>query len=406
MIHTLTQGHLLPMVAPAAILGRIGRIDFDERSASFFRFARELVKELRPCRVTDAFRETMVMYHPVDLEVFDADHAEAVNDLAALLMGEVLTSERDPLMDTGNRLAMLAPLRSTLCQSGVLALHLCQRLFFFTEEARVLNLSGIREGGKGFESHVNTDLSIRWLKAFRLAFYGEAHVPLARRRARNGTGFDLPFDLAVIDHLDAANFREADTMIMGDAKPRLREGETIVAVGPTEARVSWVLTRLAAAEEGFEGEVNADCNVLQHLGMHTFQRGALLFQKRESLLLLIEQEGLACLLIGGFAYFQQVIIQPTALRKRLVELMNLFLRWGDSVLVGFTHIGSIAQSRTDVEGQEVCPTHAPNKERPFIPCLKTRGFLGRSCKIGQSASFTIVEHPAVGDLQSSSSLYQ
>jgi hypothetical protein len=35
----------LPMVTPAAILRRVGRIDFESSSASFFRFAEQLVKK-------------------------------------------------------------------------------------------------------------------------------------------------------------------------------------------------------------------------------------------------------------------------------------------------------------------------------------------------------------------------
>jgi len=42
------QGHLLPMSTGAACLTRIGRIDFDELPASFFRFAGQFGEELRP----------------------------------------------------------------------------------------------------------------------------------------------------------------------------------------------------------------------------------------------------------------------------------------------------------------------------------------------------------------------
>jgi len=94
MVDTLTGGHLLPMVTSAAILRGVGRIDSGERSASFFRFAGELSKELRPRRVTDAFCQTMITDHAIDGQVFNTDHAEAVNDLPALLVSEVLTTEK------------------------------------------------------------------------------------------------------------------------------------------------------------------------------------------------------------------------------------------------------------------------------------------------------------------------
>src|SRR6266542_5280657 len=100
MIGSLTQGHLLPMVAPATILRRVGRVDFDQHSASFFRFARELLKEGRPCRVTDAFGQTRVMKHSVHMKVFDTNGSELIDDLSTLLMGEVLPFPLGTFMHT------------------------------------------------------------------------------------------------------------------------------------------------------------------------------------------------------------------------------------------------------------------------------------------------------------------
>src|SRR5437763_261570 len=109
MIGSLRQRHLLPMCAPAAILRRIGRVDLEELSASFFRFAGQLGEKGRPCRVTDAFRQTMIMNHPVDRQVFNGNDAESVNDGTRLLMSEIVAPELDPLVNTSYDLAMLAP---------------------------------------------------------------------------------------------------------------------------------------------------------------------------------------------------------------------------------------------------------------------------------------------------------
>src|SRR6266496_1950073 len=110
VVGSLPKQHLLPMMTPAAILTGIGRVDFDERSASFFRFARELSQERRPCCVTDAFCQTMIVNHPVHKKVFHADHPEAVNDLPALLVREIVASEGDALMNTRYFLTVLTPL--------------------------------------------------------------------------------------------------------------------------------------------------------------------------------------------------------------------------------------------------------------------------------------------------------
>jgi hypothetical protein len=75
MIDSLTQRHLLPMVTPAALLRRIGQVDFHQLSASFFRFARQLREKGRPSGICNAFGKTMVVNHAVDVQVLDTDHA-------------------------------------------------------------------------------------------------------------------------------------------------------------------------------------------------------------------------------------------------------------------------------------------------------------------------------------------
>ncbi len=374
MIGSLRQRHLLPMVTSAAILSGVGRIDSGERSASFFRFAGELSKELRPRRVTDAFCQTMVMDHPIDGQVFNTDHAEAVNDLPALLVSEVLTSKCDAFMDPRYRLTVLASLLSALCQLGVFALYFGQRLLFPAKEARVLNLGSIGEGSKGLESNVNPDLFGTLRKALGFALNRETHIPLPRRRSLNRTGFDGPFDLAVVDHLHPPNFREAHPILMGETKTRLRVGETIIAMFPTETGIAWVLSSLAPSEKGFEGQIDANRNILQDLGMHAFEGGTLVFQEGEGLLLLIKRETLSRLFIGAFASFQQVIIEPTTLMQGLVERFDLFLGWVYSVLVSFTHAHSIAQNRVVCQAKPLYT--CPKQGTPIHPRFENTGLSG------------------------------
>ena len=189
-----------PDRVPAAILRGIGRIDFDAGSPSFFRFGGQTIKELRPRRVTDAFGQAMGMNHAVHMQVFHADHSEAIHDLPTLLMDEVLTPEGNALMNPRYCLAM---------------------------------------------------------------------------------------------------------------------------------------------------------------------RAALLYQQGEGFLLLIERQTLSLPLVGGFAHLQQVVIEPTALRKRLVELTNLLLGRIDPVFIGFTHSNVIAQNRAGVKRNRSIP--APRQGTPIIP---------------------------------------
>src|SRR5438105_932863 len=158
MVGTLTEWHLLPMMAPTAILRCIGRIDFDYCSASFYRFAGKLIKECRPRRVTDAFCEAMVMDHPIYMEVLHTDQTKLVDDPSGMLVGEVIAPELDPFMHTSYNLTMLASLSTAFCKLGVLALNFGKGFLFLAKETRVLDFLPIGEGCKGLEAHVNANL--------------------------------------------------------------------------------------------------------------------------------------------------------------------------------------------------------------------------------------------------------
>ncbi len=157
MIGSFTQGLFLPMMTPATILRRMGRVDFEERSASFFRFARKVLKELRPRRVRNTFCQTLIVDHPIHVQIFNTDGPERVDHLATVLMREVVASPFGSFMHTSDHFAMRAPLFRAFLQSAMLALHFCQCLFFFAQGTRVGNFLPIGERCKGFETNINTN---------------------------------------------------------------------------------------------------------------------------------------------------------------------------------------------------------------------------------------------------------
>jgi hypothetical protein len=130
------QGHLLPMVAAMAVLRGVGRVDLDELSPSFFRFARQLTEKGRPGCITNALCQTMIVRHPVHMEVFNTDNVETVNDVTAILVSKIGASERNPFMYTRNRFTVFLSLRCAFRQFRVFTLYLCKGFFFFTEETK------------------------------------------------------------------------------------------------------------------------------------------------------------------------------------------------------------------------------------------------------------------------------
>ncbi len=376
MIDAFTEGHILPMMTPAAIGRRVCWVDLDELPTSFFRFAGQLREKSRPRRIMNALGKTMVMSHAVDMQVFNSNDPELIDNLTTPLVSEIVTTELNPLVYASYNFAVLAPLLCAFGKLGMLALHFRQDLFFLTEKARIGYLFTSGESRKGFEPDINTHLGGNTLKAQRLTFVREGDVPFVRTALVDGTGFHKAPHRAMIHHLHRANLGEGYPAIMRDGKSALRVGETIIASISLETRVSRRLTSFTSAEERFESQINTHGHVLQNLGMNAVEGGALFFQHRIGRLLLIARQSFSLLLIGSLASSQQMIVQPSALFKRLIELLLLFLCRIDPILKVFKHIRILRLNSAIVKGPVVPNPSSPRRNAPFIPMLKRQGLSG------------------------------
>ena len=65
-IDTVGKGKFLPVSAPMAVLGGVGRVDFHQPPTSVFSFVGEHGEESRPGRVRNAFGQAVVMDHALD----------------------------------------------------------------------------------------------------------------------------------------------------------------------------------------------------------------------------------------------------------------------------------------------------------------------------------------------------
>ena len=325
------------MSTPATGLRCVGRIDSDQLSASLFRFARQLIKECRPRRITNAFGETMVMHHSVHMQVFYRNQTELVHDHTGVLMSEITASELNPFMDTGYDMAVLAPFSTPFGKFGMLALNLCQCFLFFAEETRILDLLPIGKSSKGLETNIYTYLCGIFRQALRFALTREANIPLTGGRPGDGACLDLASYWAVVDHLDGANLGEADTIIMGDGEAALWKGEAVIASFPFKAWIAWFLSGFDTPKERLECKIYTHCYILENLRMDSLEGRMLLFQHRVCCLLSIAGKPLASLLVGGFTLLKQMVVEPATLFKRLIKQSLLFLCRIDSILKVFKH---------------------------------------------------------------------
>lgn len=319
------QRHRLPMSTSAACLTRIGRVHCNVLPTSFFRFAGQLVEELRPRGIMNALGETMIMGHAIDTQVLYRNEPKVIDKATAFLVREVVAAERDTLMYSCNRFPVLAALRRAFREFAMLALDFGKSLFFLAEKARVGNRFPSRQGGKGFQTYIDTDLFGTFGQTLRLTLDREASMLFAGRGTLDCTGFHLALNRAVIDHLDTTYLGEADPLIVGNAEARLREGERVVALMPFETRVAWVFTILDAAEEGLKSQFYSFRDILQDLGIHAFQRRAFSFEKRDTGFRLIPGSMTLLLFPSIFTIGQRLIVEPAAFFKRGFKRMQLFL---------------------------------------------------------------------------------
>src|SRR6266699_4713706 len=357
------------MSTPAAGLTAIGRIDSNVGPASFFRFAGQFAEKFRPTGIMNALRKTVVMRHAVDLQVFHTDDPKGIDDLAAFLMGEVISSKGDALMHTSYCLPVFTTLRTSFRKFAVFTLDFGQGLLFLAEKAGVVYLRAVRESSKRLESHVYPYLSRHLRQSLRVTFNRKGSIPLAGRGTADGEGFDLATNGPMQDNLEMTDARSIQLALGVHLESRLRVGDAVIAALALETREAWFcLMGFDPSKEGFHGKVKTHRHILQHLGVNSSQGGTVSFQYRKGGLLLIEGERETLLLIDLFASLQQMVIEPTTLFKRFVEFGFLLLGGVYPILKRLPHVQTLAQSTAGSQAG-MHYTAASKYGRDMHPCL-------------------------------------
>ena len=129
MIHTLSKSHLLPISTSATGLRGVSRIDCDEPPASFYRFARQLPKERRPCCIRDTLRQAVIVLHSVDVQIFDTNDPEGIHNATTVLVSEVFAFPSHPLMNPSDDFAFVVSLTGAFLHVGKLPLRFGKGLF-------------------------------------------------------------------------------------------------------------------------------------------------------------------------------------------------------------------------------------------------------------------------------------
>jgi hypothetical protein len=319
-----------------ADLAGVGRGHGYSSLPSICSFESEDGAELTPARVTDGLGEMVVLHHVGNLQVFVVYRIVALHQGARgfMLMIEPLPSHLQMLL--GKQIHTLAASVAALLATGDTPLGTLERFLGLPVVAWVLDVSPISQRQEGFQPDIDACLFPRqgqglyWHLGTR-----ETDIP-AIRFFGDRDGFGCAFQGARPTHGKMSTFGEQQPISYQTGTiPPLRIGERPVAVPSLEAWIPGLLACLDPTKEGFEGPINTQYDILQHLGVErraVFSKLAYLWQLG---LLLIIPNRYVPHLPGISAFLQRGIVEFSAETKRGFKLRGLRGRWAQFVLEGF-----------------------------------------------------------------------
>ena len=214
----------------------------------------------------------MITEHILDAQFFNGNDAEAVDDTPRVLVTEVMPPITNALMDTRYDFTDFLAFTAPAFLFGEFALCFGKRLFFLTEESRVVNKLAIGESHKGFQPNVNTDGFIGERKVIGLDLLAERGKPLTVDATDSAT-FDFAPRLAVEFGFYLAEFRKLDGAVTDLEVFALRIGDAVILSCTFNTWETRGFAFLHAVKKGIEGKVNSVRDILQDLTVDLFEFG-------------------------------------------------------------------------------------------------------------------------------------
>lgn len=337
------QKCLLSVSAPRTILASEARIHSDKLTTSVFSFIRKVSYELSPSYIGNRFGKAVIVYHPIDVKVFNNNDTILISDLPTGLMCKIRTPISDTLMDTRSYFASLMPFGSILFKLRHFSLCFGERLFISSKETGIRDRFSSGQGSKGFQSHINSNRLFRFGKRCILNFVDKGCKPFPIRGSPNTASFRSIVKSPMDDSLDSSYLRQ-DNGMFPNAISTLGIGKTIVPACTPEARIAWFVSCLNTSKECLESKVNSYRHILQDLAMNYLQGSSFIFKPTKGVYLVVQGNRHLPLFPKILALFKKMVIKPATLIKSFDHQGHLLFSWVYAILVGsFMHIFNIAQ---------------------------------------------------------------
>ncbi len=347
MIDAFRERHDLTIATIGTVLRRISRVDFDKLSTGPFCLVREMMCKVTPFSVHNTLGKVVILNHSIDGQIFYSNETELIDYSMTDLMSEIMASIGNSFVNARYNLLSFMSIWCILERFAQAMLCLCQSFFISAKESWIVNLFARRQGSKGVQSNINTNLFIRlwqWLWFYLTRDYDE---PFFCRGTSDTNCFGSAQERSVFDDSHIANLGQIyGCFIQVTTTWCLRITKRVVTIWTAKARVSWFLTRFDTTKECLKSQVYSNSYVLQDLRMNDIQGKSFLFEHGQDSMLIIQCQTLTCLLMRYFTLLKQIVVEPAALLQDGIHFSDLTFSRVETKLKCFTHTPIIAQIKS------------------------------------------------------------
>lgn len=279
------------------------------------------------------------MNHAVYFKVFDRDESKTVDKFAGSLMGEVLATVGNPLMNATDNPTPPPTLQSAFGFFLEFSLSFSQGFFISLEESLTLDLLSVGQGSKNGQTDINSDFFFAPLQRFGLSnFANEAGVPFACATPFDRACFGFAFQFSVKNDFDCAHLGQVQvTTAKFIPVLDLWKGHGVIATLPFESRKPRILTGLESTVERLKSQIDTNSNILQDLTIDVSQGRANSLEANKFSLLSIQTRGFFGLLMRCFADFKKVVVNPATFIQLMKQKFLLLFGWIQTVAKRFKH---------------------------------------------------------------------
>src|SRR5262249_14756247 len=279
-------GHALPTAA-TVLAGELGRNRHHSPTGPFCLVCEDGTERCPP-GIADALGEVMVPDHIADLQIFQVDRVVRAHQGEGRLVVEVAPLALDLLLLLGASPDGFPPPFAAFLPARDTSLGLLQSLLGFAVVAGIVYDVAVRRDEKDLQPHVYARLASgtgQWLYGHLGA--GERHIPAVRHaRDRDQLGRALKQTMEPDGNTPDLGETEYATIQHG-AVAILWIGEGVIAVLALEPGIARRLASRYSPEERLIGLFHSTQHVLQDLGVHLTVVGAIRFEIRQLVGLLI-----------------------------------------------------------------------------------------------------------------------